>query len=141
MTRESLCAKRVCPLHRRRNLAINVIISCAISVFSFRFFHTKMAGGETPSGDMFKQASHIWAMLDEMATSDPAAYNKFIKQTMEDSKENIKLPKPFVSLRTSLVVFFCILLFNYPFRMKTPICIFKRKNLLFYHQIGNTNFQ
>lgn len=63
-----------------------------------------MAGGlGSDQQDVMKQASHMWAMLDEMASSDPAAYNKFIKKTMDEGKNNIALPKPFTCIKTSLV--------------------------------------
>ena len=54
--------------------------------------------------DMLKQASHIWSMLDEMADSDPNAYKKFIKKTMEDGEKKIILPKPFACVESALVV-------------------------------------
>ncbi|XP_072172200.1 PIH1 domain-containing protein 2-like [Diadema setosum] len=59
--------------------------------------------GSSLTGDSLKQASHIWAMLDEMADSDPAAYSKFIKKTLEEGKKKVVLPKPFACFRTSLL--------------------------------------
>lgn len=53
--------------------------------------------------DTSKQASHVWAMLDEMASSDPAAYQRFIKKTMEEGRQNMDLPKPFACINTSII--------------------------------------
>nr|XP_054760238.1 PIH1 domain-containing protein 2-like [Lytechinus pictus] len=62
-----------------------------------------MDTGLGEDGGTLKQASHVWAMLDEMANTDPAAYQRFIKKTMEEGKENMDLPKPFACMKTSII--------------------------------------
>ncbi|KAI8779613.1 PIH1 domain-containing protein 2 [Biomphalaria glabrata] len=46
------------------------------------------------SDQMASKAQQIWAMLDDMAENDPAAYQKFIDQQMKEGRDNMTLPEP-----------------------------------------------
>lgn len=56
------------------------------------------------NGDMHKQAQHIWAMLDELADSDPEAYKKFIERNMKESKEVMTPAKAYMCVKTKILV-------------------------------------
>ncbi len=63
-----------------------------------------MASSPGTDVDMHKQAQHIWAMLDELADSDPSAYKKFIEKNMKESKETMVPAKPYMCVRTKILV-------------------------------------
>ena len=43
---------------------------------------------------LFKQADHMWKMLDNMAEQDPEGYQRFIKKQLEEGATNLKPPQP-----------------------------------------------
>jgi len=52
------------------------------------------------SGNMMKQAQHIWSMLDDLAAQNPEGYRKFIDKHLTEGKEAIKPPEPHMCVRT-----------------------------------------
>ena len=67
-------------LHRKfgiKFIPINLLFNLQVLNNTLHIVCVRMDGGL--GSDTSKQASHVWAMLDEMASSDPAAYQRFIK--------------------------------------------------------------
>ncbi|XP_072049253.1 PIH1 domain-containing protein 2-like [Amphiura filiformis] len=63
-----------------------------------------MAASSSPEpGDMHKQAQHLWAMLDELADSDPEAYKKFIEKNMKEGKEVMVPAKTYMCVKTKIL--------------------------------------
>ena len=59
---------------------------------------------ESGSDSMMQQAQHMWAMLDDMAHNDPAAYRKFIDKQLKEGQETMKPPEPHMCVATALLV-------------------------------------
>lgn len=56
------------------------------------------------SDQMASKAQQIWAMLDDMAENDPAAYQKFIDQQMKEGRDNMTLPEPHMCVLVTMCV-------------------------------------
>lgn len=47
-------------------------------------------------------AEQVWGALDQMMTTDPEGYKKFIKKQMEEGEEVMASPEPVMCLRCVL---------------------------------------
>jgi len=54
------------------------------------------------SGNMIKQAQHIWCMLDDLAAQNPEGYRKFIDKHLTEGKEAMKPPEPHMCVQTAI---------------------------------------
>ena len=52
------------------------------------------------------EAQHIWAMLDDMAQSDPQAYKNFVAKQMEEGRKAMSPPRPHMCIETKITVCF-----------------------------------
>ena len=54
----------------------------------------KGKGGGDPFGGQMANAQHLWSFLDEMASSDPEEYKKFIEGQIESGRQQQKRQQP-----------------------------------------------
>ena len=66
-------------------------------------FHSKMAA-ET-SDVLLGQADSMWKILDDLAESDPEAYQRFIDKTLKEGSDLFKPPEPCFCISTVMVSF------------------------------------
>ena len=52
--------------------------------------------------DLQEMAAKVWGALDQLATSDPEQYKKFIDEQMKEGKEYMATPEPVFCLRCPL---------------------------------------
>jgi len=52
------------------------------------------------SGNMIKQAQHIWSMLDDLSAQNPEGYRKFIDKHLTEWKETMRPPEPHMCVRS-----------------------------------------
>ncbi|CAF1191607.1 unnamed protein product [Rotaria sordida] len=57
---------------------------------------------DSSSNNMMDKAKRVWNMLDELASSDPTAYKKFIEKTLKDGNEWMSPPTPYLAIRSVL---------------------------------------
>ena len=55
------------------------------------------------SESLLNQAESMWKILDDMAESNPEAYNKFIEKALKDGATSLKPPEPCFCISTILV--------------------------------------
>lgn len=51
---------------------------------------------------MLEAAQQMWETLDQMASSDPEGYKKFIKQQLDEGKDVLAAPEPVFCLQCNL---------------------------------------
>jgi len=52
------------------------------------------------SGNMIKQAQHIWSMLDDLSAQNPEGYRKFIEKHLTEWKEIMRPPEPHMCVQS-----------------------------------------
>ena len=52
------------------------------------------------SGNMIKEAQHVWSMLDDLAAQNPEGYRKFIDKHLTEGKEAMRMPEPHMCVQT-----------------------------------------
>lgn len=67
-------------------------------------FHSKKMAAET-SDVLLRQADSMWKMLDDLAESDPEAYQRFIDKTLKEGSDLFKPPEPCFCISTVMVSF------------------------------------
>lgn len=66
--------------------------------------HSKMAAEK--SDVLLGQADSMWKILDDLAESDPEAYQRFIEKTLKEGSDLFKPPEPCFCISTVLVSLF-----------------------------------
>ncbi|CAF2045835.1 unnamed protein product [Rotaria magnacalcarata] len=60
------------------------------------------SSSKSSPNEMMDKAKNVWNMLDELASSDPTAYKKFIEKTIQEGKEYMAPPTPCLAVQSVL---------------------------------------
>ena len=60
---------------------------------------------------MLRQATQVWAMLEDMSENNPSGYKAFIKNQMDEEAKYNELPKAFIKIDAEMTV--CYYFFEY----------------------------